>query len=155
MKILVTSDTHGNYMAPVATLEESGAEMLIHLGDEINDAHTLDLVIDIPILKVPGNCDLGAREPRELVETISGKKLLITHGDLYRVKSGLEKLKQRALDIKADIVLFGHTHIPMILKDNGILYVNPGSMMQGDRGKSCALITLSKNNISAEIIHLP
>jgi predicted phosphodiesterase len=64
--------------------------MLIHLGDEINDALKLVSLIDIPVIKVPGNCDNKDIQPRELLESISGRKFFITHGDAYKVKNGFK-----------------------------------------------------------------
>ena len=48
MKILVVSDTHGNYLAPLTMLNGSDAEILIHLGDEISDAMVIEPLLDIP-----------------------------------------------------------------------------------------------------------
>ncbi len=155
MKIMVVSDTHGNYLAPASILEETGADMLIHLGDEINDALTLDLIIDVPLLKVPGNCDHGAREPRELLEPISGMLFFITHGDTYRVKNGLERLVEKAKKVKASVTLFGHTHKPLILNQDGVLLVNPGTLMAGSDSKSYAMLTVTHSKVTAEIIYLP
>lgn len=154
MKILVVSDTHGNHITPVKVLEETGADMLIHLGDEINDALVMETIAGIPVIKVPGNCDLRATEPRELLETISGKKLFITHGDLYRVKNGLQRLVERAKELKASVVLFGHTHNPLIQNLDGVLLINPGTLMAGSDSKSYAILTVTPFKVSAEIIHL-
>lgn len=155
MKILVVSDTHGNYLAPVKILEETGAEMLIHLGDEINDALTLELIVDVPVIKIPGNCDHGARDPRERLEEISGRMFFMTHGDLYMVKSGLEKLVKKAGELKASVALFGHTHLPFIQKQEGVLLVNPGTLMSKSDSRSYALLTVTPSKINAEIIYLP
>lgn len=155
MKILVVSDTHGNYLAPLRIIEETGAEMLIHLGDDINDALTIDLIIDIPIIKVPGNCDHRATEPRELLETICGKIFFITHGDILRVKTGLERLVERTKELKASVALFGHTHKPLIQKQDGVLLINPGTLMAGSDSKSYAIVTVTPSKVTAEIIHLP
>jgi len=155
MKILVVSDTHGNYLAPVKILEETGAEMLIHLGDDINDALTLDLFVDVPVIKVPGNCDQGSREPRELLESISDRIIFITHGDLYRVKNGLERLVTKAKELRASIALFGHTHKPTIQRLDGVLLINPGNLMTGSNSKSYAIMTVTHSTVTAEIIHLP
>lgn len=156
MKIMVVSDTHGNYLAPLTLLDGAGADMLIHLGDELADARLVEPLLEIPLLKVPGNCDHGATStPRELVETIAGRRILITHGDTYRVKNGLEHLIRKAAEIRAAVVLFGHTHTPCVQKENGILLVNPGTLMAGSDTKSYALLTLTVTSVSAEIIHLP
>lgn len=155
MKILVVSDTHGNYLAPVKILEETGAEMLIHLGDEINDALTLELIVDVPVIKIPGNCDHGVRNARERLESIGGKLFFITHGDLYGVKSSLEKLVKKTREHNASVVLFGHTHMPLIQNQEGVLLVNPGTLMAKSDLKSYALLTITHFQISAEIIYLP
>lgn len=155
MKIIVVSDTHGNYLAPLEFIEESGAELLIHLGDEIADARLLELVSPVPVIKVPGNCDPAATEPRELLESIAGKSFYITHGDIYRVKNGLDRLGAKAAALKADVALFGHTHKATIQKQDGVLLVNPGTLMAGNDSKSYAILTVTAATISAEIIHLP
>lgn len=155
MRIMVVSDTHGNFLAPLALLDSSGASMLIHLGDDINDAKAIEPFLDIPLLKVPGNCDHGATEQRELITKIAGTTLLLTHGDMYRVKNGLEGLVSAAAAKKAAVVLYGHTHIPSVQKKDGILLVNPGTLMTGSDAKSYAVVMIKKDVITAEIIHLP
>jgi uncharacterized protein len=155
MRIIVVSDTHGNYLAPLSFLEETGADLLIHLGDEIADAKALEQIIDTPVLKVPGNCDPGAKEPRELLASIAGKKFFITHGDLYRVKNGIDRLAEKAAAMNAAAVLFGHTHKPSIQKQDGILLINPGNLMAGSNSKSYAILTVTLSLLSDEIIYLP
>lgn len=155
MKILVVSDTHGNYLPILQFLKETGAELLIHLGDEISDAILLEHLLDIPVIKVSGNCDHGAKEPRELLESIAGSRFFITHGDLYRVKNGLDRLVAKAAGIKAQVALFGHTHRPLIIKQDGVLLINPGTLMAASDSKSYVLLTVKSADISAEIIYLP
>ena len=154
MKILVLSDTHGNQQSAAKILEESGADMLIHLGDEISDAITMESTTVIPVIKVPGNCDHRSTEPRELLRTIGDKKFFITHGDLYKVKNGLQKLVDKAKELKAAVVLFGHTHKPLIQNQEGVLLINPGTLMNGCDSRSYAILTVTPFKVSAEIIHL-
>jgi uncharacterized protein len=155
MKIMIVSDTHGNYLAPLTLLNGSDAKILIHLGDEISDAMVIEPQLDIPLIKVPGNCDHRATEPRELFETIAGMKFLITHGDTYRVKFGLESIVRKAVEEKAAVALFGHTHTPCVHKQDGVLLVNPGTLMAGSDSKSYAILTITGRAVMAEIIHLP
>jgi len=154
MKILVISDTHGNHLTPIKILEETGAEMLIHLGDDINDVLMMETIIGIPVKKVPGNCDPRATEPRELLESISDKKIFMTHGDLYGVKNGLNRLVAKAKELKASVVLFGHTHNPLIQNMDGVLLINPGTLMAGSDSKSYAILTVTPFKVTAEIIHI-
>jgi uncharacterized protein len=155
MRIMVVSDTHGNSLAPLTLLDGSAADMLIHLGDVIADADFIEPLLDIPLIKVPGNCDHLAIAPRERIETIAGRRFLITHGDIHSVKNGLEDLARKAMENKAAVVLFGHTHIPFVQKQDGVLYVNPGTLKTGSAVKSYAILTLTGSAVTAEIIHLP
>ena len=43
---------------------------------------------------------------------VGKNKLFVTHGHAYGVKSGLGRLAERAKTLGADVVLYGHTHIP-------------------------------------------
>jgi putative phosphoesterase len=155
MKIMVVSDTHGNYLAPLTCLDNhDGVELIIHLGDEISDGKMLQNLTSIPVILVPGNCDTDAREPRELCGVLGGQRIFMTHGDIYRVKNGLEALVRKALAEKATVALFGHTHTPLVQSEEGVLLVNPGTLMGASRNKSYAILTVTKQAASAEIIPL-
>ena len=56
-------------------------------------------------------------------------KVLLTHGHRYRVHHGTEEIKDWARANGADIVMFGHTHRPVIEMDD-VIAVNPGSISQ-------------------------
>lgn len=155
MKILVISDTHGNVTAPLEIIKESGVELVIHLGDHLDDALTVERQLELPFIKVPGNGDPRATEPRELIQSIKGTRFFITHGDLYRVKNGLDRLIEKTKAAKAAVVLFGHTHKPLIQKQDGVLLINPGTLMSGVDLKSYALLTVKPFSVSCEIIYLP
>jgi putative phosphoesterase len=57
-----------------------------------------------------------------------GKKIFITHGHMYNVKSTLYELANEAISQKADIVLFGHTHNRYSEYRDEIHFLNPGSL---------------------------
>jgi phosphoesterase, MJ0936 family len=154
MKILVVSDTHGNYLAPLECMIGAEIEMIIHLGDNISDAKELEQLLAIPVVKVPGNCDHNAPEPREITLNLEGRIFFISHGDHCRVKAGTDLLVQRAKREKADIVLYGHTHRPLVSKVEGMLLVNPGTLMAGSATKSAAIITISCGEVTTEVIYL-
>jgi len=155
MKIMVISDTHGNYLGPLACLEEgSDVELIVHLGDEISDGRMLQKLTHVPLILVPGNCDPDAREPRELCGVLGGQRIFMTHGDLYRVKSGLDLLIAKAVSEKAVVVLFGHTHMPLVQRENGLLLVNPGTLMTASKNRSYAILEVSAESVSAEIVAL-
>ena len=128
MKIGILSDTHRNqkYMdKAIKNLKD--CNLLIHAGDNFLDSKYLYNETDIPVIAVKGNCDFENVED-ELIFDIDNKKVFLCHGDSYEVKYGLECIEKKAKEVNADIVIFGHTHIPLNTKKDNILYINPGSL---------------------------
>uniref|UniRef100_A0A831XDF4 Phosphoesterase n=1 Tax=Geobacter metallireducens TaxID=28232 RepID=A0A831XDF4_GEOME len=153
MKIAVFSDTHGNQSLTAQALDLAGrVDRIVHLGDEIDDAEFLELLSGQEVIKVPGNCDISTDSPREALVNLGGKKFFLTHGDRYGVKGGLDKLVRKAAAEKADVVLYGHTHIRSVVTINGTLYVNPGCLKRGFSDPSFALLSLDDGVVSAAIV---
>jgi len=142
-KILVVSDTHGRREALQRCIEISAPfDIIIHCGDGIKDIRSAEIPENSIVLAVAGNTDLysSADEESLLIENIEGKKVLITHGHLYNVKSGLFSLSKYADEITADIVFFGHTHQSFLSVNNPVLF-NPGDLSTGSYG----IITIMDN----------
>lgn len=153
MNLLVLSDTHGNYPLAIKALEDAGpVDRIIHLGDDIEDARMIEAIIARPLIKVPGNCDLGVEDARAVSVTFGGRKIFLTHGDRYQVKSGLTLLRKKAIAEQARIVLYGHTHVAAIEEIDGILFVNPGALCAACPHPSCAILTIAAGKVSAEIL---
>ena len=117
MTLLVFSDSHGR----VSRLQEAynkqikKPDAVIFLGDGLRDISYCDF--EVPIFSVVGNCDMfssfgGITAQEELVMALGGKKIMMTHGDRYSVKSSYTRICMAADRCGADIVLFGHTHLP-------------------------------------------
>lgn len=156
MRILVVSDSHGNYRNLFKARELAGQiDTIIHLGDGEGDAAMLAAAEDIPVLQVAGNCDFGAGSPRELLETLAGRRLLICHGDRYGVKLGLTQLLDRAKSCSAAAVLYGHTHQAQVEQHDGIWLINPGTLWGRAPFLSYALLELGPDSVSAVIHKLP
>ena len=79
-----------------------------------------------------GNCDRGETGEAERLLELDGVRILLTHGYGYSVKSSLLPLRRRALELDVQLVLYGHTHLPALSEEEGVLFCNPGSCM-GDR----------------------
>lgn len=155
MRVVVLSDTHGNFPLAVRALDVAGqADHIVHLGDEVEDACFLENVTGMTVTKVLGNCDYSHHFPRETTLELDGKRVLITHGDLYTVKTGLEKLRQKAVAEKIDVVLYGHTHIPIVQMLDNILFVNPGCLKKGWSDPSFALLSIDNGVVSAAIVRV-
>ena len=150
--MLVISDTHGNYTLAIKahSLSEQ-IDIIVHLGDGSSDAELMRELLDEQVISVAGNCDLGSSAPRELLWECEGKRILLTHGDAYGVKTGLDKLKRRAREIGADLVLFGHSHLVTQELHSDILFLNPGTMMNATHLKSYAIVAVLPDGITASL----
>lgn len=132
MKILIVSDTHGrcHYLEKVLARVKP-IDMLIHLGDFEGDETYIRSIADCPVEMVSGNNDFFSEVPRVNFIQIGKYYIMLTHGHRYGVNCGVAHLKEIALCEGADIVMFGHTHVPMIdLSDDKIYAINPGSITQ-------------------------
>ena len=133
-RVLVLSDSHGNVENMLRAVELERPRMILHLGDGWHDAELLaEHYPDIPMEKVPGNCDFRSRERAERLIMICGKRIFLCHGHTQGVKTDLGMLMRTAIGHKADVVLFGHTHRPFVDIRNGIAVLNPGSVGAGRR----------------------
>ena len=141
MEFLIVSDSHRRFGAMQAALDRQrrAPDGILFLGDGLADTDRLALGHS-QLFAVRGNCDLywdPAIKTEELL-TFEGHRILITHGHLYGVKSGMGALIARAKKCGADVVLFGHTHEPtytVISADESAIgrpmhLFNPGSIGQ-------------------------
>lgn len=129
MKILVFSDSHRSLGGMLDAIEKHAPDTVIHLGDLQRDAEEIGYVYPkLPLISVPGNCDGWTTDlPTRLVR-IQGRSILLSHGHLWRVKSGYERAILEARKAGADILLFGHTHQPYCQKtEDGLWVMNPGA----------------------------
>ena len=149
MKIVVFSDSHQDIESMVEVVKKIKPNMIIHLGDYINDALNIERqFIEIPIEYVKGNCDIYSTGAAQKILNIENKKILITHGDLYGVRNGTSEILHEGIRQKADLILYGHTHRPVIKKKKGITLMNPGSIGKYSRGpwhQSFGLIHINGN----------
>lgn len=131
-KILIFSDTH-NYTNPCISIIKNTKDVcaVIHAGDCVSDAEDLQYIFtEIPIYSVRGNNDFYSRVPLNRIITIDKIKIFITHGHEERVKYdlSLSTLKNKAEKYDADLVVFGHTHIPHTEFYDKMTIINPGSV---------------------------
>lgn len=151
MKILVISDTH-MYNEPfirVVKKLKKDVDMIIHCGDS-------SLPMDSPLLSdcdivVKGNHDLEDFPIYQKVENIC-----ITHGQYYNVYAGYNELLDLCQKTNCQICLHGHTHVPTYQEHEGILFINPGSLMM-NRGSygygTYAILDIDNDNIKVHFYH--
>jgi len=156
MKILVLSDTHENHPLAAQVIDMATLiDAVIHLGDCCTDADLFSHELEVPLIRVAGNCDFISNVPREYVWECEGKRLLLLHGDHFGVKSGLGRLEKHAAEIGVDAVLFGHTHHATVTTLSGILFVNPGTLMKSSPNKSYATLDITPSTITANLHFIP
>ena len=159
MRILVVSDNHGaKECLSQAIRREGRLDLLIHLGDsEMIDLEIRELV-DCPYVIVAGNCDYFSSFPAGQTVDLGTHRIYATHGHLWDVRHGLSKLEEVARQSKADIVMFGHTHVPLLEEKDGLMILNPGSIAhprQTNRLRSYAVMVIDRNErVHVEIKYL-
>ena len=129
MRILIISDTHRrneNLFKILDTIEKP--DMLIHCGDVEGSEYTISQCVDCPVEMVAGNNDFFCDLPREREFWLGDYKVWLTHGHNYYVSMGNEMIKQEAVAKGVDIVIYGHTHRPVIEEEDTVIAINPGSL---------------------------
>ncbi|WP_313339534.1 YfcE family phosphodiesterase [Sedimentibacter sp.] len=159
MRILVVSDSHNMVLnSQIEEISTYGSfDILVHCGDKYKDADKFASRLNINMVyRVPGNCDIAPNNMSSiLTETIKGKKIIITHGHLHCVKSGIDNIKDYAKEENADIVLYGHTHCAQNEIIDNILFFNPGSTISAKCGdESFGIVEIKSDNIKSSIILL-
>ena len=129
MKVLIVSDTHGRNGGYLDLLENSEKmDMVIHCGDVEGSEYLISESSGCRTVIVQGNNDYFSDLPKEMIVKLGKYKALVTHGHAYYVNMGHEHLVREAKKRKVDMVIYGHTHRPVITEENGIMVLNPGSL---------------------------
>ena len=147
IRVGVFSDSHGDYNALDELLDQMGyVDAACFLGDVEGDAEylrgRLGAIPNRPMLyAVRGNNDYynTCLLPWELLIELGGKRIYMTPG--HRLVSTMG-LVYKALEVQADIALFGHTHQYYCEEEQGVLLLNPGSAgnyCRGGRARACIL----------------
>jgi uncharacterized protein len=126
MRLGVISDTHG-LLRPEVFEAFAEVDHILHAGD-IGPAKLLgELETLAPVTAVYGNTDdfdVRSRVPQVATVELDGFDIVVTHGDQFGSPTP-EKLN--AAFPRAQIIVFGHTHRPLLtLVDEVVTVMNPG-----------------------------
>jgi len=133
MRIVVVSDTHMPHSAKTipAKLRKAleSADFILHAGDWCTPDTVRAFEAYAPVDGVAGNND-----GRELVERFGLKKKIelggvrigIVHGHGYGGTTESRALQAFRND-QVDVILFGHSHVPLVRQEGDVLLFNPGS----------------------------
>lgn len=128
MKILIVSDTHRKNENYFKLIEMHHPDMVIHCGDAEGSEYALTQAAGCPVKIVLGNNDFFSDLPREEEFCIGRYRIWLTHGHNYYVAMGSETIKREAIARRMDIVMYGHTHRPLIDTGGDVIAINPGSL---------------------------
>jgi uncharacterized protein len=145
----LVSDTHTTQNRPdlppglLPSLRNVSPDLIFHAGD-ISIHRTLDDLAQIaPVTAVQGNRDITTSPhlPEAIEIDVCGRRIYLTHGHApffhylidkldyirmgYRFPRYYEHFNQYAA--RADLVIFGHTHIPSHTQVGKQIFVNPGA----------------------------
>ena len=128
MKLLVVSDSHGCLEGMRQAIVRESPDQILHLGDYVRDADALHREYpQIPMVRVPGNCDGRTDLPEEVLICIEGVPLFLCHGHQYQVKQTYYRAMLAAKQAGGQALLFGHTHQQYCEVCDGLWMLNPGS----------------------------
>ena len=157
MRILLVSDTHRIHRNFEKLLKQIGhIDQMIHLGDAEGAEDYIAQRAGCPLEIVLGNNDFFSNLEREKELQIGKYKILITHGHYYYVSMGPDVLIKEASGRGMDIVMFGHTHRPLLERSRGVVALNPGSLSyprQEGRKPSYALMEIDGEGEAHFSIH--
>ena len=154
MTVLVLSDSHGNVDNMIRAVERVQPHRVLHLGDCQRDLAALQAQFPaIPMEGVPGNCDWGScGQPERLME-LGGVRIFMLHGHTRGVKSSPMAAMYAAKEYGAQVLLFGHTHVPLVDNDGSLLTLNPGAA--GDRLRpTCGVLTIENGHADIRTLAL-
>ncbi len=128
------------------------ADLVLHAGDLMDPALLEELAAYAPVKAVWGNLD-----PPGLPETLEfefgGARVAMIHDSGGR-RGRRTRLRRRFPD--ARVVIFGHSHIPFLEDESGLMLLNPGSPTDRRRQPhhTFALLHADEGKVRAEILTL-
>ena len=159
MKLMIASDVHGSALYCGQMLEayqREEADRLLLLGDILYHGPRNDLPEEYApkeviamlnpmkqeILCVRGNCDTEVDQMVLEFPILAdygflyerGRMIFLTHGHVFN-ENHLPMLK------KGDILLHGHTHVPVCREHEEYIYMNPGSVSIPKEGSEHSYMT--------------
>ena len=161
MRLAVISDTHlpkGRRALPGACVERlAAADAILHAGDfTARPVYDELRRLGPPVHAVHGNVDppeLRALLPETLELDLDGVRIAMIH-DSGPSARRVSRMRTRFPD--ADLVVFGHSHMPLIEQGDGLILLNPGSPTERRRAPNhtMAQVDLAAGSVTCELVAL-
>ena len=161
-RLLLLSDTHIGPSRPARRLPDpvydllaGGVDAIVHAGDVTAPELLHELAGFAPVHAVLGNNDVDLRLPERLELELAGVRLAAVHDSGAR--DGRTARLRRWFP-EADVVVFGHSHLPWHEVDpGGQHHINPGSPTERRRAptRTVGVLELADGVVAGyELVHL-
>ncbi|MBC8014965.1 MAG: metallophosphoesterase [Sporomusaceae bacterium] len=159
MNIAIISDTHlkkNSGQLDTLITEFRNADLVIHAGD-YGGAWVLEYLQDhFNFVGVWGNIDddaIKALLHEKLIFNIGPYQVGVCHGH-GKMKTTIERAYANFENSTVDIIIFGHSHQPIINTKNNVLMLNPGSLTnkRQERWFSYIMLTVDSSGLKAKLI---
>ncbi len=158
MLVVVLADTHiprrAKGLPEGLTPHLEAADLILHAGDLLVEDVLYELEHYAPVRAVKGNVDgWDVRLPETLEFEVGGVPIAMVHD------SGLKKGRRDRMKKwfpGARVVVFGHSHMPLLEDEDGLMLLNPGSPTERRRAPdhTFALLRVEDGEVGAEILAL-
>lgn len=149
----LVSDTHG-LVRPELHVALEHVELILHAGDVGGDEVLDELATIAPVEAVYGNTDAPGhpRLAQAIVRSVGDLRIHVSHGH----ELGSPTPERLLATYPADVLVYGHTHRPLVTRAEGRLVINPGAAgpRRFDIQPSIALLSIEGDFAEAEIITL-
>ena len=156
LQAVVLADTHIPRRAkalPASLIPRlERADLILHAGDLMSPALLEELSAYAPVKAVRGNLDPPeAALPETLEFLFGGERVAMVH-DSGPKRGRTDRMRRRFP--QARVVIFGHSHIPWLEDEGGLLLLNPGSPTDKRRQPrhTFALLHAGEGGVCAEIL---
>jgi putative phosphoesterase len=152
----VVSDTHSTLHPRVLdALRGAAVDRILHAGD-VGDYSVLSALSAVaPVLAVRGNVDRSGPVgdlPVDVRLDVDGANVYMTH------IGGVPGLWLPRLPMpRPDVAICGHSHMPLVERMGGVLFVNPGAAgttRRFGRAQTLAILRVNNGQAEAEIIEI-
>ena len=152
-RIGLIADTHG-LLRPEVHEALAGVQMILHAGDVGGDEILDELSIIAPVRAVFGNTDPpdNPRLQQAIDIVVERVRIHVSHGH----ELGAPRPERLIARYAADVIVYGHTHQPLVVRVDGRLVVNPGAAGQArfDIKPSVAILEIGGGTATVQIVNL-
>jgi len=162
-EIGVVSDTHiparGLHIPSKVFQLFDGVQLILHAGDLVEDTVLEEFRALAPVEAVAGNMDRGLLQKslgRTKLIKIGSLSIGLLHGDIEGRRIDPDQVSGLFKPEKPQAIVFGHLHEPISEMHKGILFFNPGSVIDPRRSSkpSCGRLLINGSEISGEIFYI-